>query len=313
MTPSNDPDAPAPAGVNRTFRILVADDSTLVHHLVERILKVRPDLSPEFVSDGRAALEVVAADPPDLILTDLDMPGLGGLELVETLNRNQCSVPVVLMTAHGSEDVAVRALRTGAANYVPKKDLMGQLIDTVDSVLAVLAADRQRRRTMTCLTRRESWFELGNDPDLIAPLSSLMREELYAVGFCDRTTSVRVGVALTEALTNAVLHGNLELSTDLRQDEDDQFFKLMEQRRGEAPYRDRRVRISARLDGQAATYEIQDEGPGFDHERIGHTVETCDLTRIGGRGLLLIRTFMDEVTYLGGGSHLVMVKRREPV
>jgi CheY-like chemotaxis protein len=294
------------------MRILVVDDSELVRRLAVRILEARPGLEAVLACDGKEALQVIAADPPAVVLTDLDMPGMDGLELVKAVRRRHGHIPVILMTAHGSEEIAVRALRAGAANYVPKKDLVHELLETLDSVLAAVAFDRRRRRALRCLTSRRSSFEVENDPELITPLSNLFQEELDTVGFADRTTCIRVGVALTEALTNALFHGNLEVSTDLRQDDDQAFFEVAEARRTVSPCCDRRIHVTASLDADAAVYLIRDEGPGFDHARTALVDETHNLTRIGGRGLLLIRTFMDEVIYNAPGNQVELIKRRDP-
>jgi CheY-like chemotaxis protein len=293
-------------------RILVVDDSELVRRLAVRILEERPGLETVLACDGKEALEIIASDPPAVVLTDLDMPGMDGLDLVKAVRRRHGHIPVILMTAHGSEEIAVRALRAGAANYVPKRDLLHELLETLDSVLAALAFDHRRRRAMRCLTTRRSTFEIENDPDLITPLSNLFQEELDTVGFADRTTCIRVGVALTEALTNALFHGNLEVSSDLRQDDDQEFFDVARARRVVLPYRDRRIRVTASLDPDAVAYVIRDEGPGFDHARAALVDETQNLTRIGGRGLLLVRTFMDEVNYNAPGNEVQLVKRRDP-
>ena len=244
-------------------------------------------------------------------MCDLDLPGINGLELVQAVRRRQHgNIPVILMTAHGSEDVAMKALRTGAANYVPKKDLVHELLETIDRVLSVLAVDGHRRRTMGSLCRRESVFEIDNDPELITPLSNLLQDELYATGFCDSTTCVRIGVALTEALTNALFHGNLEVSSELRQDDVDTFFEVVAQRRSEPPYNARRIHVRATLDRKSVTYSIRDEGPGFEHRQPSPADDARSVTRIGGRGLLLIRSFMDKVTFNDRGNEIVLLKRR---
>ena len=120
---------------------------------------------------------------------------------------------------------------------------------------------------------------------------------------------MRVGVALQEALANALYHGNLEVSSDLRQEDEREFYKLASLRRGLEPYRDRRIRIEARLHRGEATYIIEDEGPGFDTSALDRPIDPEDLMRIGGRGMLLIRTFMDEVHHNATGNQITMVKR----
>ena len=79
---------------------------------------------------------------------------------------------------------------------------------------------------------RESRFELHNDPELIEPLIDLLQEDLAAMDFCDSAARMQMGVALHESLANALYHGNLEVSSDLRQDDERQFYALAEERRG---------------------------------------------------------------------------------
>src|SRR5438094_10357522 len=68
------------------------------------------------------ALKALARGTPDAIVTDLNMPEMDGLELVEQVRGKYPSVPVILMTAFGSEEIAIQALRKGAASYVPKRN-----------------------------------------------------------------------------------------------------------------------------------------------------------------------------------------------
>ena len=118
------------------------------------------------------------------------------------------------------------------------------------------------------MTRRSSQFVLENDPLLVPPLVALFRQDLIEVGLCDLTGATRTGIALEEALLNAVYHGNLEVSSDLRENGDEAFHKLAVQRRTEAPYRDRRVCVAARVSPRRATFVVADQGPGFDISKL---------------------------------------------
>lgn len=80
----------------------------------------------------------------------------------------------------------MRALRAGAANYIPKKDLARDLVETVRGILRMSTVDRHRRRLLHCLNCRESTFLLENDPNLIASLMELVQEELDGLGLFDR-------------------------------------------------------------------------------------------------------------------------------
>ncbi len=103
--------------------ILIVDDSAADCQLAGHLLE--GDGSTVFYAqDGEEALVQVQEHPLDLVLTDLVMPRLDGLALVERMRAEHPRVPVVLMTARGSEEIAVQALESGAASYVPKKRLV---------------------------------------------------------------------------------------------------------------------------------------------------------------------------------------------
>jgi CheY-like chemotaxis protein len=77
------------------------------------------DIRVVHAGNGRDALEKIKSAPPDLVVTDLVMPEMDGLELVKEVRRTYPTIPVILMTAHGSEEIAAAALKAGAASYVP--------------------------------------------------------------------------------------------------------------------------------------------------------------------------------------------------
>jgi anti-sigma regulatory factor (Ser/Thr protein kinase) len=150
---------------------------------------------------------------------------------------------------------------------------------------------------------------MENDPALIDRLVNVLQKELAVVGFGDDRTRTRVGAALSEALSNALYHGNLEVSSDLRQDDEREFYRLAARRRFESPYRDRRIEVHARLDRHEARYIVRDEGPGFDISIVDRPIDPEDLMRIGGRGITIIRAYMDDVIFKAPGNQITMVKR----
>ena len=289
--------------------VLIVDDYIIDRRIAGSIVEKFAGLKPTYACDGREALESIARQAPAVVLTDLQMPRMDGLALVQGIREKYPLLPVILMTAHGSEDVAIQALRAGATNYVPKKSLGRDLAETLRQVLDVAGIDRRRQKLLGSMERRESSFRLENDPDLVTPLIQMLQEDLGGMNIGDATARMRVGVALQEALSNALYHGNLEVSSDLRQEDEREFFDLAARRRSEEPYRDRRILVHSRLDRDAATYTIEDQGPGFDTSSLDRPVEPEDLMRIGGRGMLLIRTFMDEVAHNPAGNRITLVKR----
>ena len=119
-------------------RIVIVDDSAIDRRLVEFFLrKGIADVSLLSVDCGQKAIDSIASETPDLIITDLQMPGMNGLELVEQIKSQGCSAPVILMTGFGTQQIAVQALKAGAASYVPKSALDKHLVETVKHVMSV--------------------------------------------------------------------------------------------------------------------------------------------------------------------------------
>jgi CheY-like chemotaxis protein len=278
-------------------------------HLLEHEAK----LTPLYAANGREALAVLEQQQPlpDVVLTDLLMPEMDGLELVQEVRVKHPLVPVILMTAHGSEEIAIQALQKGAANYVPKRNLNDDLVETIDNVLAAARGSRNQQRLLECLAKTEANFILDNDPALIPPLISYLQDNLARMKLCDEIGRIRVSVALQEALTNAIQHGNLEVSSLLREKDDKAYFALAEERRRIKPYATRRIFVTARESAVEAVYIIQDEGQGFDPSQLPDPTDPKNLEQVHGRGLLLIRTFMDEVYHNERGNEITMIKRRD--
>ncbi|HUY91332.1 MAG TPA: response regulator [Pirellulales bacterium] len=289
--------------------ILIVDDSAVDRRLAQGLLEKCPGLSFMYAANGKEAVEQLKVSPPDLVLTDLQMPEMNGLELVKAVREKHPLVPVILMTAQGSEEIAVQALASGAASYVPKARLARELESTVQSVLATARAHRRHARLMDCISRTHYSFVIDNDPSLIAAVVDHLQEHVVRLGVCDETERIRVGIALEEALVNAVYHGNLELSSELRESDIDVYYALAEERRQEEPYRSRVVHIDAAMSRHEATFVVRDSGSGFDPSALPNPADPENLEKLSGRGLLLIRTFMDEVRYNPSGNEITMVKK----
>jgi CheY-like chemotaxis protein len=291
--------------------ILVVDDSAVDRKLAGSLLEKVPNTSVVYANDGKEALVCLEQRLPDLVLTDLSMPEMDGLELVKAVRKSHPLVPVILMTAYGSEEIAIEALRVGAASYVPKKTLAQELVTTVQEILIAAQAKTSQQRLLECLTQTESHFLLDNDPTMIPPLLGFLQDNLTRMNLCDEIGKIRVSVALQEALYNAIYHGNLEVSSALREQDNRLYQGAIDQRRKEKPYRNRRVEIVARESPAEVVYMIRDEGPGFDPSTLPDPTDPANLERVTGRGLLLIRTFMDQVYHNEKGNQITLIKRRD--
>ncbi len=291
--------------------VLVVDDSAAARRFVGRLVERRPGFRAVFACHGREALTVLGRENCAAVVTDLLMPGMDGLELVEAIRDRHPLTPVVLMTAEGSEETAVKALQGGAAGYVSKKVLERELLDTLDRVLTAARIDRRRQALLECVSDLECRFSLENDPGLVPLLTAHLQEYAVRMGLCDSNGRIRLGVALEEALLNGLYHGNLELDSSLKQD-GGAFERLVAVRRRQAPYAGRRLHVHVRMDAAAAVFVVRDEGPGFDVSAVPDPTDPENMLKPSGRGLLLIRTFMDEAIHNTAGNEITLVRRRRP-
>jgi CheY-like chemotaxis protein len=293
--------------------VLVVDDSAVDRRLIGELLERRFQCSVDYAANGVEALAKMKGTSPDLVVTDLTMPVMDGLELVRSMRTHHVSVPVILMTAFGNESLAIDALRQGAASYVPKSQVGERLLDTIEEVLTLTRAGRGHDRLINCLAKTEFDFVLDNDPALIDPLVDLVQQMVSGMNFVDFTGRLQIGVALKEAILNALFHGSLEITPQHMEEmeqtlleESDQ--SLVEKRGSELPYSDRRIYVKVTLSKDEARFIVRDQGPGFDVSKVPDLSSPGALEPEGRRGLSLIRTFMDEVTFNDAGTEVRMVK-----
>jgi CheY-like chemotaxis protein/anti-sigma regulatory factor (Ser/Thr protein kinase) len=292
--------------------LLVVDDSAMDRRLVGGILEKNPQWNVIYATNGKEAMAEVERHIPDLVLTDMQMPVMNGFELVNAVKDEYPLIPVVLMTAQGSEEIAVQALKQGAASYVPKRRLALELREIVERVLSASDVDRSESRLMHRVSQHRTTFVLETDSTLVPSVVNYIQQVMTRMRFCDDTDCLRVGVALEEALLNSYYHGNLEISSELRESDHNAYYQLSRERAHESPYRDRRIHVEAVMTPGECRFVIRDEGPGFDPTTLPDATDPANLERPCGRGLLLMRTFMDEVRFNDVGNEVTLIKRRRP-
>jgi DNA-binding NtrC family response regulator len=123
----------------RSARILVVDDERYIREFCRDCLALNGH-TVIGAADGDAALEAYVRERPDLVITDLTMPGLSGWELAEELERRDPGLPVILLTGWSAQDEAARARERKIARLLAKPVTIEQLRSAVDDVLAAALA-----------------------------------------------------------------------------------------------------------------------------------------------------------------------------
>jgi CheY-like chemotaxis protein len=295
-------------------KALVVDDSTVDRELVARLLREASSIQVEFAGDGLQALDSLDESLPDIVITDLHMPELDGLQLVEAVRANHASLPIVLMTGMGSEDLAVSALRSGAASYVPKAALARDLVPTVMQVLALARSDHSQKEMQKYWEENYCKFCLPNDYNLVSPLVNQLNQQVGSMQLFDATDRFQLSMALEEAISNAIYFGNLELTaaqlSSLSYDlNDTDETNIVDERRETAPYRDRHVFVEALLSREEARFVVRDEGPGFDHQAAPAPEQVVASVERSGRRITHMQLFCDEIRFNPAGNEVTLIKR----
>jgi DNA-binding NtrC family response regulator len=137
MSRALDPPAPAPSGA----RVLFVDDDAFTRKIINTALTNR-GFRTRLADSAMAALAILRTEPVDIVLTDLQMPGLSGLDLMRKMRDEGFNTPVILLTGVGSVEMAVSAVRSGAVHYLTKPVDPHDLQQLITDILSTPQAPR---------------------------------------------------------------------------------------------------------------------------------------------------------------------------
>jgi two-component system KDP operon response regulator KdpE len=273
-------------------RILVVDDDRGFRHLMSVLLEGKGHVVVQ-AADGPAALRELAGGVFDVMLLDVGLPGMSGLEVLAVEQTIAVPPRVVMITADDAPETLLKAVRGQADRYITKPFEPGAILDVVDDVLRAPPA---AALPIVVVSARPEWVEL------VAPCSLRVADRIQSYMMrleADLPEAVResVGRAFRELLSNAVEWGG----------------KLDPART---------VRISCLRARRMLLYRIADPGEGFDIERLTHAALTNPADdplqhqfvreekglRPGGLGLAITRELVDELIYNEARNEVVFVK-----
>ena len=158
--------------------VLVVDDDDNLRWVLQTQLE-QMGYATATAADGAAALERIDKDPPALVLTDLKMPGMSGMELLERVRRDYPEVPVLIMTAFGTIQSAVQAMRAGAYDYLTKPIDYDELALSVSRVLEHFRLVQEVQGLRASLDRKYGFENIiGHSKELLSVLDTAARAAL---------------------------------------------------------------------------------------------------------------------------------------
>lgn len=256
----------------------------------------------------------------NVVVTDIRMPSMDGLEMIRRAKEVDPDMGYIVVSGHGDTDDVITALRLGARNFIRKPYSFGELEEAIileSRRYQLILEERHRREeeqaTEQFLTSVEGMhFVLPNRLEWVNPITFRLVGVMEAVGLCDETTRSNIALGLMELITNAVEHGNLNFNShekrQLMAKGEKIFLDAVHARAKESAYENREVKISASINPEMAVIRIQDDGDGFNIKNLPDPTDPENLFMPSGRGILLARSFIDEVKYSGKGNVVTVVQ-----
>lgn len=165
-------------------------------------------------------------------------------------------------------------------------------------------------------------MRIPSRPESIEPAVDFLRDQALACGACLAEHAGKLTLALHEAVNNSVIHGNLGISSELKERWDNAFGEALAERAADPVYASRFLEVEMDYDGDRCQWTLTDEGDGFDVESVltRDPFTEAALLQASGRGILMMRALLDDVRYEAGGRRAVLTwrkvsrkeKRRQP-
>lgn len=266
-------------------RILAIDDDPVIGALIAAVLQ---DYDVTVVETGEEGLERFLASPFDLAICDLQLPGIGGMEVIRRIRQAHPAARVMVVSVHGEPENLLAGLRQNVVDFIVKPFSHDDLLCAVKNLL-------QEQAAIEVISATPKWIEL-QIPASFQVAASLNQFFTNLQVDLDEQTRTSVGTAFRELVNNAIEHGA----------------------KGNHALK---VRISCVRLNRAIVYRIEDPGPGFDPAALTHAaisypddpmkhieVRQEKGLRAGGFGMLWTQSLADEVVYDEKHNKVMFVK-----
>jgi YesN/AraC family two-component response regulator len=260
------------------------------------------------------ALEIFKNEKIDLVISDLLMTEMNGIELLRNLKRINPVVPVIIVTGYGTLDDAIEAIHLGAEDFIKKPFDINEVIETIEKTFRKMAERADQAEIIKFITFENIRLSIPNNFEFLNTVINYVFSHLRARWHVGDEDLHDVKVCLYEALTNAFEHGNLEIPGDekvrLLEISQQSWRDFLIERMQEAQYREKRIHVTLMIDEERMEVRIRDEGRGFDPAKRSAEVDPEQLFRSSGRGLLLIQSLMDHMEFNPDGTEITIGKNR---
>ncbi|MBF0290474.1 MAG: response regulator [SAR324 cluster bacterium] len=291
------------------MNVLLVDDENDFLKVLIRLLNSSGH-KVETAENGIMAWEKFSQSPEriDAIVTDINMPGLSGLELLEKIRKDNHEVSVIFMTGERELKYAIQALQFDAFDFLIKPFEAKQLIQVLKKLESIRIPADTLQETLQVYEEKMQ-ITIPSKTKLVASVTAHLHTHFKSILEIYKINHYKYALCLQEALLNGIIHGNLGISSDIKETSWQQFNTLVKEKETVQEFADKKISISFSLNQKALECIIEDEGGGFDHNKLPNPNDPNSLL-CSGRGILIIQQFMDDVTWNQAGNAIKMVKNR---
>lgn len=287
------------------MKILVVEDEAPIRQLLKRTIEGL-GYQVELAEDGAIGLEKFKTFEPDIVLTDILMPRKNGLELLADIRRLNADAIVIMVTAFGSADYTLQALRLKANDYIIKPFRPKQLKEYLDKYSNFINNRTVEQELLGRFVERHYKLEFANHFEMVNRLADrLMLETQNAI---PKQSRLGVHLGLVEMITNAIEHGNLEIDFHMKSEalegDIDDWQNLLKAQLAKEALGKRMVTIEFTMNSEYCEWTITDEGPGFDWRNRPDPDDPEMLLAANGRGITLATMQFEELEYNDSGNQV---------
>ncbi len=306
------------------LRILLIDDDASLIMLLAKYLNGL-DYQVTTAGNGQQGLDLFfESHAYDAVITDIKMPEVNGLEVLKRIRQEDEETPIILMTGHSEIDTTIEALRMGALDFILKPFNLKELEEVLKKIRTIRHMLQEPLKVIPYVQQDEVQVVIPSHTELIN--SSVIYFHSRFRPFCQSyyVDHNKISLCLQEALTNAVIHGNLDIDSEVKEADWDEFDALVKEREKDPQYGQKTVSLYQQVvarnveeNGEATSvmaleFTVEDQGKGYDTSLLPDFSDPLALLSVSGRGLLIIHSFMDEVRWNEKGNQITMVKYLQP-
>lgn len=293
------------------MKILILEDDHASRTYLTSLLSLN-NYDCKAAENGEEGLEIFDEFRPDIILSDIQMPRMSGLEFLQTIRRDNSDAIVIMITAYGSEDYAIKAFRDGANNYLKKPIYEDELLALLRKYEPIIRQKSITNSIPSLVLQRSFTMKFDSDVDLIPAVVDFLIEETGSMFSKDELINVELG--LVELIMNAVEHGNLNITPKEKTKalELNNLHELYVERMADERYKDRKVTVLYNQNNESCEWMISDQGNGFDYEDLPDPTSSDNLLDMSGRGIFISKFMFDTLEYMGKGN-IVKIKKTHKI